>query len=119
MGLPGAPKIKFLNKDAGKKKKNASRAVEALQAEIAKEKEAKKMDSDEDDLGSSDEEETHLDIDEDKPAHPKVSSFRFAQRSDILTNLLSSLPSVQNTTKCSSARTKSSNITTNCWTMTM
>ena len=28
LGLPGTPKIKFLRKEAGKEKKNASRAVE-------------------------------------------------------------------------------------------
>lgn len=72
LGLPGAPKIKFLNKDTGKKKKNASRALEALQAEI--EKEAKKLDSNEEDLSSSDEEKTHIDGGNDKPAQPKVSS---------------------------------------------
>ena len=71
LGLPGAPKIKFLNKDTGKKKKNASRALEALQAEI--EKEAKKMDSNEEDLSSSDEEKTHIDGGNNKPAQPKVS----------------------------------------------
>ena len=73
LGLPGTPNIKFLNKDAGKKK-NASRAVEALQGEIEKEIKVK-MDSNEGlGPGSSDEEETHLDSGNDKPAEPKVSS---------------------------------------------
>lgn len=35
LGLPGAPKIKFYSKEMAKKKKNTSRAVEAIQAEIA------------------------------------------------------------------------------------
>jgi hypothetical protein len=38
LGLPGAPKIKFLSKEVAKQKKNKSRAVEAVQAEILKEK---------------------------------------------------------------------------------
>lgn len=39
LGLPGAPMIKFLGKDAVKRRKNASRAVEAAQAEVRQEKE--------------------------------------------------------------------------------
>lgn len=42
LGLPGAPKIKFLSKEAVKRRKNASRTVEAAEAEVAKEKEALK-----------------------------------------------------------------------------
>ncbi|KAJ7120979.1 P-loop containing nucleoside triphosphate hydrolase protein [Mycena epipterygia] len=63
LGLPGAPKIKFLSKEVAKQKKNKSRAVEAAQAEILKEKaeaEADSDDSDEDDgemHDSSEEEE--------------------------------------------------------------
>lgn len=34
LGLPGAPKIKFLNKEQAKKQKNASRTVASLQAQI-------------------------------------------------------------------------------------
>jgi len=34
LGLPGTPKIKFLSKAIVKQKKNASRAVEAAQADI-------------------------------------------------------------------------------------
>ncbi|KAF8878069.1 P-loop containing nucleoside triphosphate hydrolase protein [Infundibulicybe gibba] len=37
LGLPGVPKIKMLSKELAKKKKNASRAVETVQAEIAAE----------------------------------------------------------------------------------
>ncbi|KZP30818.1 ATP-dependent RNA helicase dbp-4, partial [Athelia psychrophila] len=62
LGLPGAPKIKFLGKEIAKKKKNASRSVEALQAEIASEKATKDAQSDvvvssDDEGDSSDEEE--------------------------------------------------------------
>jgi ATP-dependent RNA helicase DDX10/DBP4 len=39
LGLPGAPKIKFLSKEAVKRRKNASRAVEAAEADVRKEKE--------------------------------------------------------------------------------
>jgi ATP-dependent RNA helicase DDX10/DBP4 len=34
LGLPGAPKTKFLSKEMAKQKKNKSRAVEAAQAEV-------------------------------------------------------------------------------------
>ncbi|KAH7921470.1 DEAD-domain-containing protein [Leucogyrophana mollusca] len=66
LGLPGAPKIKFLGRELARKAKNASRSVAALQAEIAEEKKAEKVDesSDESDnneqgreIPSSDEEE--------------------------------------------------------------
>lgn len=62
LGLPGAPKIKFLSKELAKQKKNASRSVAAAQAEVLKEKEKKEEeaeDSDEDDgdVHSSSEEE--------------------------------------------------------------
>ncbi|KAG6909727.1 hypothetical protein DXG01_015715 [Tephrocybe rancida] len=39
LGLPGAPKIKFLDKDIAKHKKNASRIVEAARAAAVKERE--------------------------------------------------------------------------------
>ena len=38
LGLPGAPKIKILSREQAKKRKNASRAVVALQAQIESEK---------------------------------------------------------------------------------
>ncbi|KAG5651590.1 hypothetical protein H0H81_008111 [Sphagnurus paluster] len=38
LGLPGAPKIKFLNKEIAKMKKNSSRIVQAAQAAIRQEK---------------------------------------------------------------------------------
>jgi len=59
LGLPGAPKIKFLNKELVKQRKNASRTVAAIQAEIeadAKRKEGSSEDenSSEEDVVSSD-----------------------------------------------------------------
>ncbi|KAG2347226.1 DEAD-domain-containing protein [Suillus weaverae] len=47
LGLPGAPKIKFLNRELVKKRKNSSRTVAAIQAEI--EAEAKQGSSDHED----------------------------------------------------------------------
>jgi hypothetical protein len=64
LGLPGAPKIKFLGKEIAKKKKNASRTVGVLQAEIAREHAAKlgdKSDNQEEEESSS-EEETALPV---------------------------------------------------------
>ncbi|KAJ7701863.1 P-loop containing nucleoside triphosphate hydrolase protein [Mycena rosella] len=73
LGLAGAPKIKFLSKELAKQKKNKSRAVEAAQAEILKEKEAEadSEDSDGDDgeVHDSSEEEPADDEDEE-PAKP-------------------------------------------------
>ncbi|KAG2136003.1 P-loop containing nucleoside triphosphate hydrolase protein [Suillus clintonianus] len=59
LGLPGAPKIKFLNRELVKKQKNASRTVAAIQAEI--EAEAKQGSSDDED----DSEEAALSSDDD------------------------------------------------------
>jgi ATP-dependent RNA helicase DDX10/DBP4 len=63
LGLPGAPKIKFLGKEIAKK--NASRTVVALQAEIAREQAAKREDKSDDGLegDSSAEEEIALPVD--------------------------------------------------------
>ncbi|KAJ7326318.1 ATP-dependent RNA helicase dbp-4 [Mycena albidolilacea] len=80
LGLPGAPKIKFLSKEVAKQKKNKSRAVEAAQAEVRKETADAQADSEEEDSGdegdvhdSSDEEgggepDEEEDEDEDEPA---------------------------------------------------
>jgi ATP-dependent RNA helicase DDX10/DBP4 len=35
LGLPGAPKVKFLSKEMGKQRKNASRQVQAALAEAS------------------------------------------------------------------------------------
>lgn len=59
LGLPGAPKIKFLNRELVKKQKNSSRTVAAIQAEI--EAEAKQGSSDNED----DSEEASVSSDDD------------------------------------------------------
>ncbi|KAJ6481779.1 ATP-dependent RNA helicase dbp-4 [Mycena sanguinolenta] len=78
LGLPGAPKIKFLTKEMAKQKKNKSRAVEAAEAEVRKEKvhADAEVDSEEEDSGdegdvhdSSDEEAGE---DEEEPTKPKA-----------------------------------------------
>ncbi|KAI0319352.1 DEAD-domain-containing protein [Amylostereum chailletii] len=74
LGLPGAPKIKFLSREMAKEKKNASRAVAALQAEIAKE--AGKEDDDEgpDDGGSDEESSSGEEQDEFGAVEPAAPS---------------------------------------------
>lgn len=63
LGLPGAPKIKFLGKEIAKKKKNASRTVAVLQSEITREHAAKLGDkNDSQEEVSSSEEETELPV---------------------------------------------------------
>ncbi|KAF5348907.1 hypothetical protein D9756_009812 [Leucocoprinus leucothites] len=42
LGLPGAPKVKFLSKEAMKRRKNASRTIEEAEAEVRKENESLK-----------------------------------------------------------------------------
>jgi ATP-dependent RNA helicase DDX10/DBP4 len=42
LGLPGAPKIKFLSNEAVKRRKNASRTIEAAEAEVTEEQEGLK-----------------------------------------------------------------------------
>lgn len=64
LGLPGAPKIKFLNKELVKQRKNASRTVAAIQAEI--EAEAKPREGSFDD--ENDSEEAATSSDDDGPA---------------------------------------------------
>lgn len=81
LGLPGAPKVKFLGREIAKKKKNASRTVAALQAEIAKDQEAKSHEeSDREAEGSSgDEEETELPIDSAKAAHDEPAGHKISK----------------------------------------
>lgn len=79
LGLPGAPKIKFLSKEKAKEKKNASRAVAALQAEIEKEQGGAKAESS-DEGSSSDEGEDASEDEAEKPEQPtesKVTYFPF------------------------------------------
>lgn len=67
LGLPGAPKIKFLSKEMAKQKKNANhKAAKAVQEAADEDKE----DSDDGDEHSSSEEE-----DEEPTAPAKVRSF--------------------------------------------
>ncbi|KAK7042313.1 RNA helicase [Favolaschia claudopus] len=75
LGLAGAPKIKFLNKEVAKQKKNKSRALEEAEAEVRKEKAAVEGDSEEED--SDDEGAMHDSSDEEvaieeEPAKPKA-----------------------------------------------
>ncbi|KAG0703553.1 DEAD-domain-containing protein [Suillus ampliporus] len=55
LGLPGAPKIKFLNKDLVRRQKNASRTVAAIQAEIEAEVKHGKRSSNAEDEDDSEE----------------------------------------------------------------
>lgn len=79
LGLPGAPKIKFLNRELVKKQKNSSRTVAAIQAEI--EAEAKQGHSDSEDdseeeaVSSDDEPLTNAALIPDSEAkdNPKLS----------------------------------------------
>ncbi|KAA1471890.1 DEAD-domain-containing protein [Dentipellis sp. KUC8613] len=61
LGLPGAPKIKFLSKEKANAKKNASRAVAAAQAEAAEEQGKSKKRADD----SEDEEQDEEDSDDE------------------------------------------------------
>ena len=72
LGLPGTPKIKFLNKEIAKKKKNASRTVEAAQAEIEKEREEEESSAGESDGGESSEED-----EDSKGVQTAISKVRF------------------------------------------
>ncbi|KAJ7662095.1 ATP-dependent RNA helicase dbp-4 [Mycena polygramma] len=81
LGLPGAPKIKFLSKEVAKQKKNKSRAVEAAQAEVLKEKaelEADSEDSDGDDgdVHDSSDEEGAAEEEDEEPKPVKAGAVR-------------------------------------------
>ena len=73
LGLPGTPKNKFLNKEIAKKKKNASRMVEAAQAEIEKEREEEESSAGESDGGESSEEDEN-----NKGVQTAISKVRFS-----------------------------------------
>ncbi len=89
LGLPGTPKIKFLSKAAVKQRKNASRAVEAAQAEATNEDDdegSSEPSDDDDDEGdetssSSDEEEEQKDTvtEPGKPAKVGLIAFYHAR----------------------------------------
>jgi ATP-dependent RNA helicase DDX10/DBP4 len=53
LGLPGTPKIKFLNKEIAKQKKNASRDVAVIQAQSSEESDEDGHSSDGDELNNS------------------------------------------------------------------
>ncbi|KAJ7757113.1 P-loop containing nucleoside triphosphate hydrolase protein [Mycena metata] len=84
LGLPGAPKIKFLSKEMAKLKKNKSRAVEDAQAEILKEKAEAEADSedsgDEGDVHESSDEEEVEDAEPVKAAKPRTKYDRMFER---------------------------------------
>ncbi|KAJ7177877.1 ATP-dependent RNA helicase dbp-4 [Mycena filopes] len=85
LGLPGTPKIKFLSKELAKQKKNKSRAVEAAQAEILKEKAEAEPDSedsgDEGDVHDSSDEEAEEAVEEPvKAAKPRTKYDRMFER---------------------------------------
>ncbi|GLB39922.1 putative RNA helicase [Lyophyllum shimeji] len=66
LGLPGAPKIKFLNKEIAKMKKNASRIAETTRAAALKEQEEEEDTIEEDADSSSEGSEPDEDEDEDE-----------------------------------------------------
>jgi ATP-dependent RNA helicase DDX10/DBP4 len=90
LGLPGAPKVKFANKDAALNKKNVQHVPVHNIAENA---------SDE----SSDEEETHM----PSKVHPFILR-RTSKTSSDTDELSSSLLSERNMIACSSERTRTS-----------
>ncbi|KAJ7628689.1 ATP-dependent RNA helicase dbp-4 [Roridomyces roridus] len=57
LGLPGAPKIKFLSKEVAKMKKNKSREGEAAQTQVMEEKRQLEAETDEEDQEESDDED--------------------------------------------------------------
>lgn len=75
LGLPGTPKIKFLNKELAKKK-NASRTVTAIQAEILKEQDARASESDAEEADESfgSEDEAAVPADSAQPTNQPVAS---------------------------------------------
>ncbi|TFK31678.1 DEAD-domain-containing protein [Crucibulum laeve] len=76
LGLPGAPKIKFLSKELAKQKKNASRTIEAAQADVLKEKQEKEAESDDGDETDFEDSDIHsssgeeAENEENKPDKP-------------------------------------------------
>jgi len=76
LGLPGTPKIKFLNKEIAKKKKNASRTLEAAQAEVEKEREEEE--SEESSAGESDGGESSEEDEDGEGMQTAISKVRFS-----------------------------------------
>lgn len=82
LGLPGAPKIKFLKKDLAKQKKNADRDVEAMKRE-AKAEADEEGGSDLDVHPSSDEDDAEGEEDDEvktTETAPKTSKVRLQSR---------------------------------------
>lgn len=75
LGLPGAPKIKFLSKELATQKKNASRTVAAAKAEVLKEK------ADDDLMESSD--ESDEEITREQATKPSKASGHLSQRAGL------------------------------------
>ncbi|KAJ3995683.1 P-loop containing nucleoside triphosphate hydrolase protein [Lentinula boryana] len=67
LGLPGAPKIKFLSKQVAKEKKNTDRRADTAKQQALQEKHVEREDEDEDEDGneSSDDSDVHPSSDED------------------------------------------------------
>ena len=65
MGLPGAPKVKFLSKEMAKQKKNASHSVANLQSKTVDKKAAVEESSEEEDGDEDSEEEDSSSEEED------------------------------------------------------
>lgn len=79
LGLPGAPKIKFLSKEMAKKRKNASRMVADTQTEVMKEKAGQAIGESEDDGEDSEEHEEpssgeEEEADKEDPATSEVTT---------------------------------------------
>ncbi|KIJ63585.1 hypothetical protein HYDPIDRAFT_29379 [Hydnomerulius pinastri MD-312] len=74
LGLPGAPKIKFLSREQAKKQKNASRTVATLQAEIKSEKGEKPPSSDEESGKGSGSEESSEGSEDEQDESPEPNS---------------------------------------------
>ncbi|KAG6898320.1 hypothetical protein C0992_011912 [Termitomyces sp. T32_za158] len=87
LGLPGAPKIKFLDREIAKQKKNASRVVEAARAAMLEENEKEDpttSDEDEDD-SSEDEEAESSKVDETQDSHIPATSINTSKSNGVRT----------------------------------
>ncbi|TRM66911.1 P-loop containing nucleoside triphosphate hydrolase protein [Schizophyllum amplum] len=92
LGLPGTPKIKFLNKEMAKQKKNASRAVIAAQSTPAEESSDEDSDVEDAEIHSSSDEEadaeTQAESSQRKPGAVRTKYDRMFERKnqDILSS---------------------------------
>lgn len=104
LGLPGAPKIKFLSKELAAQKKNASRTVAAAQAEVLKEK----ADDSDDDLMESSDESDEETTKEQATKLTKVSVAIILNGAGYIKICSRRMAFARNTTACSNARIKTS-----------